>query len=481
MPVSDNRLTERVQAAIRAAVRETGGTRFLVACSGGGDSVCLAHATITVSRKEGWDVALGHVRHGVRQDDAEDAALVKRLARELAVPVFVHLYAPESLSPDEAALRQARYGALADMATEFRADAVLTGHTLDDQAETVLLRLLRGAGVDGLGGIAPSAAFPAFTPQSLRVMRPLLALPRAATRAYCAANDLAYRDDPTNADLSYHRNWVRHAVLPVLMEQYPAAIETIARAADLMRDDAIALDDATEAALTRCHIDWGDVTILNRAALRHESVPLQRRMLRTLLKRFGETPRYDRLEIIRRAVCEGYGTTPTFAREVCIWPAYDAVIIGHIAVVQAAVRHRALQRHPLARLSAPVSLAESFTFPRDPSSPAVSFSLHLWSMMREKTLPGVSAFLRLPENASLLLRNRRPGDVFRPANGRGTHKLQDYLSREHVPEPLRDELPLLVMGDEIVAVIGYDTSVAFAAAVSNATHAVFLERTTDTP
>jgi len=496
MAMSDNRVTERVQAAVRAALRAAGHACVLVACSSGGDSVCLAHAAVIVARQEGWQVVLGHVRHGLRADDGDDAALVTQLAHALDVPVFVRTYPSGVLAANETALRQARYEALGEMAAGCQATAVLTGHTRDDQAETVLLRLLRGAGVDGLAAIAPTAPFPISLPipQQLHVLRPLLGIRRAETRAYCVAHDLVYRDDPTNDDPKYRRNWVRHTVLPMLNEQYPAVVDTLARTADLMREDAEYLRSVTNNAIDRCTVvsSYHAVTVLERAAFAAESVALQRRVLRAISARYAiHAPRADRLEIVRRALSEGMTTQMQVIGPVAFWPAYRHITIGREPDVVATVRHRTLQRHPLAHYDETVLFEGEAVFAQmDALSPFgyTQFRLAVVPAANGGTWPIAAKPLRLPEKGTLALRNRVPGDAFRPAgtaSGTGMRKLQDYLTNEGIPAALRDELPLLVLrnggensndADEIVAVIGYDIAAAFSAAVSDATHLLTLHR-----
>ena len=502
MAMSDNRLTECVQATVRAALRPAGHACVLVACSGGGDSVCLAHAAVMVVRQEGWQVVLGHVRHGLRVDDGDDAALIMQLAHALDVPVLVKTYPFGALAANETALRQARYEALAEMAAGFHATAVLTGHTRDDQAETVLLRLLRGAGVDGLAAIAPTAPFPISlpTPQRLHVLRPLLGVRRAETRAYCVARDLVYRDDPTNDDAKYRRNWVRHTVLPMLNEQYPAVVDTLARTADLMREDAEYLCVVTNDAIDRCTVvsSYHTVTVLERAAFAAEPVALQRRVLRAISARYAiHAPRADRLEIVRRALSEGMTTQMQVIGPVAFWPAYRHITIGREPDVLATVRHRAMQRHPLAHYDETKLFDGEAVFAQtDALSPFgyTQFRLAVVPATNGGTWPVAAKPLRLPEQRTLALRNRVPGDAFRPAstaNGTGMRKLQDYLTNEGIPAALRDELPLLVLrngdadgegsngsddADEIVAVIGYDIAAAFSAAVPEATHMLILHR-----
>jgi tRNA(Ile)-lysidine synthase len=225
------------------------------ALSGGADSSALT----LLARRAGCRVTAVHVRHGLRDDEPDE-----RAAAATAAALGV-AYRVESIEvgpgPNlEARARAARYGVLPA--------GVLTGHTADDQAETVLLALLRGAGATGLSAMEPTSR------------RPLLRLRRAETRALCAAARLAPVDDPTNADPQFRRNRVRHELLPLLAdiaERDPVPLLT--RTADLLRDDDRLLDALAGA------VDPRDAEALTAAAL-----PLARRAVRRWLETDGYPP-----------------------------------------------------------------------------------------------------------------------------------------------------------------------------------------------
>lgn len=195
----------------------------LVACSGGMDSVALSHASVELlgARR----VVLAHVDHRVRPDSAQDAVLVRRLADRLgATALFRELV----LGPaSEARLRALRYEALEDARSASGARYALTAHTEDDQAETVLLGLVRSARLSSLAGIPQRRG---------AIVRPLLGVPRAEVRAYAAANRLAFRDDPTNLEPRYLRNRIRKELLPLLERRYrPGMARRLARLARAVR------------------------------------------------------------------------------------------------------------------------------------------------------------------------------------------------------------------------------------------------------
>jgi tRNA(Ile)-lysidine synthase len=208
------------------------GEGIAVAVSGGADSLAALHALRVLARPRGWRLAVATVDHGLRPESAADADFVVEHATALGLPVAARALDPAELLAArrehglEGAARAARYAALDAAADQLGCRWIATGHTQDDQAETVLLQLLRGAGPDGLAAMAPVSG---------RLLRPLLGATRAQTRACCEALGLPWREDPSNADEDLLRNAVRARVLPLLESLRPGAVSTLARAAELAR------------------------------------------------------------------------------------------------------------------------------------------------------------------------------------------------------------------------------------------------------
>ena len=225
------------------------GERLVVAVSGGADSTALLLALEELKRAGllGVELTAAHLNHGLRGECAEeDERFAESLAREYGfefVSARADVGARVSESGDnlEQAARGARYEFLAEAARRAEASAVLTGHTLDDQAETVLLRLLRGSGSEGLGGMRPERSLEEGGRVSLR--RPLLEWARRAdTEGYCRARGVEFRADEMNEDERFARVRVRRRLLPLLETFNPRAAETIARAAGLLREESSALE-----------------------------------------------------------------------------------------------------------------------------------------------------------------------------------------------------------------------------------------------
>ncbi len=211
--------------------------RVLAAVSGGPDSVCLAHWLSVQARKKNITVALVHIHHGLRGRAADgDARFVEQLGAKLGLPVAIvrapvrALAAKRGLGLEEAG-RKERYRVLGERARRGRYTAVATGHQLDDQAETVLLHLLRGTSLEGLGGI------PVKRPlrPGVELIRPLLPLSRAEVLLYLKMHGLDWREDASNANPKFTRNWVRRDILPRLEKRAPGVKQRLAAIAAKVR------------------------------------------------------------------------------------------------------------------------------------------------------------------------------------------------------------------------------------------------------
>ncbi len=222
------------------------GERVLAGVSGGGDSVCLLHALHSLR----VPVVVAHLDHGLRPSSWVDGRHVLRLAARLGLPAIAERIEPGRLQAGAGSLedraRRARYHFLASAARDADCRTIAVGHTQDDQAETILMHLLRGSGTRGLRGMTAGCGLDEVTgdPQdaNLRLVRPLLGIPREATLAYCRRHRLAIRTDPTNERAAYLRNRVRLELLPLLATYNPAIRQTLAHTADVLASDAQALE-----------------------------------------------------------------------------------------------------------------------------------------------------------------------------------------------------------------------------------------------
>lgn len=220
----------------------------VVGCSGGGDSVALLHLFHRLSPKRRPVLVVAHLDHGMRRGSAADRAFVEKLSKKLDLPAVtdrrdVPVLRRKGESPEQAA-RRIRHGFLQDVAHQAGASKVALGHTLDDQAETILMRLVRGSGPSGLLGMRSRGPG--------RLVRPLLGIERAEVRAWLRRRRIAFREDPSNRNVRYDRNFVRLKVLPLLRQLNPKAARHIVEGAARLREDVDYLD-----ALARESFDSG--------------------------------------------------------------------------------------------------------------------------------------------------------------------------------------------------------------------------------
>jgi tRNA(Ile)-lysidine synthase len=253
--------------------------RVLIAVSGGLDSVTL----LALLRETGLDVSVAHLDHGIRAESADDAAFVQELCANVHVPFELQrVNIPEIAAGRgwglEEAARKVRYDFLARAAKRSGSSAILTAHTRDDNAETVLLQLLRGT-VRATG----------IPPRRDRILRPLLGVSRAELHEYAITHGLRWREDASNTDTRFSRNWIRHEVLPLLETRNPNVRGKLAEHAELMRDEDALLEDY--AARVPSWTDW-----------RYESAAMQRRLIRRSLEAASIVPDLGHIETIREAL-----------------------------------------------------------------------------------------------------------------------------------------------------------------------------------
>jgi tRNA(Ile)-lysidine synthase len=268
--------------------------RIIIAVSGGPDSLCLADAALAVAPKHGLHPVIAHLDHGLRGEASRaDAEFVRAFAAERNVPCVVECADVRALAAErklsiEVAAREARYAFLARAAEAHGASLVALAHHADDQAETVLFRLLRGTGLAGLRGMQPRGPLPGAP--ALIALRPLLRVTRAEIEQYCRECKLQPRRDATNDELHQARNRIRHELLPLLEQYNPNIRSALTRLADTVASDLDIVQEATRAAFERiATVDESAITV-DRIAWRALSPGLQRETLREVARRLkGDT------------------------------------------------------------------------------------------------------------------------------------------------------------------------------------------------
>ncbi len=248
---------EKFRNHFRSLRVDEAGARFLVAYSGGLDSTALLHLMARVLPADGGALGVGHLNHGLREQAAADQAFAEATARALNLPFFtagrdVAALARERRQGLEEAGRRARYAFLREAAEAFEADFVLTAHQADDQAETILMNLIKGAGAGGLAGIHPRRPLetsPNAPGRAVELLRPLLPFRRAELQAWLLERGLPWVEDDSNQDRRYLRNAVRHDLLPRLLNLNPRLVEALTRTSAIIRTE----EDFWQNHLARLH------------------------------------------------------------------------------------------------------------------------------------------------------------------------------------------------------------------------------------
>ena len=465
---------KQVIRAIRARSLLQPGQKVLVAVSGGPDSVALLSVLHELAPAWKFSLTVVHCNYGLRGAESDgDASFVGALCRQLKLPCLIRsLHIPQReagvSSSLQARARDLRYRLFRELAGELRIDRVALGHTADDQAETVLLRMLRGAGLRGLAGM-PHIRERLF-------VRPLLGVTRREILSYLETLGVSFRTDSSNKKGIYLRNRVRHELVPVMESLAPATIRLLARQADILREDDRILDRLAAQRLVRAtHSQDSNAIILDRAALLKEPASLQRRMLRLALQALSPTARGLRgdwvLSILASLATRRSGGA---------WKVGPLMVTseqGQVRVTIASPQHLPAGEVPHSTSTTPAVVADVMTMSCLPSTvswPSTGGRIHIRTVTRERGLallekPSSAVALFDAEHLSLPLtiRSWRRGDWFFPTGMAGRRKkLQDYFTDAKLGRSVREHIPLLLSQENIAWIVGKRIDARFAATAS---------------
>jgi len=441
-----------VLEAVEAHSMAEPGERLVVALSGGGDSVSLLRALHKLVESGRLDAGLcaAHLNHGLRSEDSDaDEAFCVALAEGLGVKLVtgrsdVRRIAEERSVGIEEAARDARMEFFLGTAESLGSRKIAFGHTLDDQAETVLFRAIRGTGLTGLGGMSPVREW-----QGRAVLiRPMLGLRREELRAYLRGLGQDWREDATNLDTVYSRNAVRLAVLPGAEKINPRVAEALARLAELSRRAADHIAAEADAALAGAAAGEGEGGVSVRAeALAAMSPAVREFALRRLVERAaGSTVDlgYDSVERLLDLACGGTGRKVELPGGAVAERSYNTVTFhGQAPAEEGGGWSVELAVPGVADL---------------PSGDSLEAELLAADGLGEPP-PGSSVehldYDTVGAPAALTVRGRRDGDRFTPLGMSGTKKVKDLLMGERVPQRERSRAAVVLSGEKIVWVAPY--------------------------
>ena len=460
-----NKAVSALHRRVRAALVESGltaGKLLVVAVSGGPDSLALLHALYHLRDDLGFDFHGAHLNHGLREDASKaDAQFVADSFRRLGIGFTLEQADTPSfrrkhqLSLEQAA-RELRYAFLTRVAAEQQADAVVLGHTADDQAETVLMHILRGSGLVGLRGME-TASGRVFNGSEIVMVRPLLSVSREETAQYCRALELEPRLDESNLSLELKRNWVRIQLIPLLQEYNPAVRDALIRLSRSVAKDLEYIE--------------GEVNNVWRETVRHSD-----RGVTLNTGTFSRLAPALQNHLLRRALAALKGDLEDVEQD----------HIDSMARLMAGPAGRSLDLPGGIRFSVSYGEAMLASSEYDPCPLPVIEGEHILKIPGENLLPGwrVTASLvrqerdrRAPDfgrkttaeypvfhtavldydrlDGQLWVRSRRPGDRFQPLGMSQTKKLQDFMVDSKTPRRWRDRVPLVVSPRGIAWVVGW--------------------------
>ena len=429
-----SRFARRVGRAIRAQALWGPGDRVAVALSGGADSTALTLALVELAPHAPWQLAgLIHVNHNLRgHDAAEDEAFCRSLAERLGLEIdvtHVDVAARRSVRPAsvESAARDLRYEAFGEAAARLGATVVASAHTCDDQAETVLLRLLRGSTSRGVSAIRPRRGIFA---------RPLLDRRRAEVEAYLAQSGQPFRHDRSNEDTSVPRNRLRHRLVPVINDIWPGGVGALARFARLAQDDEAWMSRAAAEATVELGRNGVSGVELKRGALAALPGALARRVVRDAIERAGGRPGAAGVQTVLRQARSDNRTVHLDLAGVTVEMTADAVVL------QAPTTLDEARGASTRELAVPGEARLDETGGRILAS--LSYEASIVPSLR--SAGPVGAFQRDQLVLPLLVRSRRPGDRIRPLGAPGRRRVQDLLVDRKIPIAERDRVPIVEDG-----------------------------------
>jgi tRNA(Ile)-lysidine synthase len=445
-------LPQRVLGFIREHKLVGGKELLLVGVSGGPDSMCSIHILAGLRRTLGLELHIAHLNHMLRGAESDaDAKYVSAFARKLRIPATIEARDVKAyqkrhhLSLEEAA-REVRYAFFAEVASSLGTDLVAVGHTVDDQIETILMRLIRGTGLAGLRGMQPLSTFRLADGGCLRVIRPLLGVRREEIEAYCSAHKLSPRTDSSNLMPNHLRNRVRSQLIPLLRKYNPDIDDALLRMASAASSDM----EYIEKEIARL---WGSVAkerqdgiVIDKLGFSRLDPAIKRHLVRSAIQRLlGDLQDIEAVHIenIVEVMAKSAGKRLSLPRGLAFHVDYDHGVIT--------TRQTSLCPFPVLEGEHSLKIPGETVFcgwrvrSKVLSRRPESIKKSKWKAYLDLDVAG----------KELVVRGRRRGDRFQPLGIELPKKLQDFMVDAKISRSWRDHVPLVCTSQRILWVAGW--------------------------
>jgi len=470
----------------------------VVGVSGGADSVCLLHVLVEWRRRLGIKLHVAHLDHEIRGVESQaDAEYVSNLAGSLGIPITIDrqdvaAYRTERKCSLEEAARELRYAFFARVARKVGAQRIATGHTRDDQVETILMHILRGTGITGLCGLAPCspiaydsqgmslpAQAPSVTkrqPSNLLVIRPLLDITREETASYCQKHQLEPRIDSSNLSPSFFRNRLRLHLLPLLRQYNPSIDQALLRLADIAKEDNGFIEQQASGLWDEVARQENNTIYLDKKQVGGLPIALQRHLLRVAVTKLAGDVRdieASHIEAARSLLNKQPSKRVSLPHGLICQGGYDELAI---------TRHRSVIAPPLSVIASEAWQSELPPCPFPPLPDEFHLKVPgktafpgwnvLASIVREQvsflsSRGATSTSERTCQNnlvahfdlqktgMNLCVRKRRPGDRFQPLGMNMPKKLHEFMVDAKIPRSWRGRIPIVCTPQQIIWVVGW--------------------------
>ncbi len=427
---------------------------YCIGLSGGSDSILLLHSLHKLRSENNFRIVALHLNHSLRESESEgDADFCKDICDELGIEIItkkidIKSFAEENKLSTEEAARKCRYKWFAEVCEKINADSIFIAHHADDQSETVLLRLFRGAGLRGLAGMKETTFF-----RTLKIVRPWLNIPRDILDNVIEEMKLQYRYDSSNSNIHFDRNWMRHYLIPKLNHHFKSNInERLLRTASISSEAHDFILQHAETIFYK-HVRkslFGNIFPLNEFRQLHPAV--QNEVLILMFGNEAAAMQFSHngiMELRDFTLNDSLHCPRQFPGTISVGKAYNHLFVG--------------LKKDLKINSVKIRIGESFTTksgitvsiePVESRDKSISSNGEAWENVVLGLKSEMIQYASVPKNSVFNIRSRRNGDRYKPIHGKET-KIKNLFITAHIPQQLKNAIPIIELEDQIVWLSGW--------------------------